>query len=50
MRSFRLVEMMIHSRTPCRFDTVFIDDEFRISQDSRGDTLVCARDGPPRWF
>ncbi|KAI3435994.1 hypothetical protein D9Q98_002051 [Chlorella vulgaris] len=32
------------------FDTVYMDDEIRVAQDSRGDTLVVARDGPPRRF
>lgn len=32
------------------FDTVYIDDRIRVAQDSRGDTLVVERDGPPRIF
>jgi hypothetical protein len=32
------------------FDTVYADNEIRVAQDSRGDTLVVARDGPPRRF
>ena len=35
---------------PNRFDTVYIDEQIRVAQDSRGDTLVVARDGPPRRF
>lgn len=33
-----------------RFDTIYVDDQIRVAQDSRGDTLVVARDGPPRRF
>lgn len=37
--------------TPARrFDTIYVDDRIRVAQDSRGDTLVVARDGPPRRF
>ena len=32
------------------FDTVYMDDEIRVATDIRGDTLVVARDGPPRVF
>eukprot|EP00892_Ulva_mutabilis_P004221 jgi/Ulvmu1/2170/UM013_0014.1 len=32
------------------FDTVYLDDSVRIAQDIRGDTLIVARDGPPREF
>ncbi|KAI8475856.1 MAG: plastid lipid associated protein [Monoraphidium minutum] len=32
------------------FDTVYVDDNIRVAQDIRGDTLVVARDGPPRIF
>ncbi|KIZ03869.1 putative plastid-lipid-associated protein 11, chloroplastic [Monoraphidium neglectum] len=32
------------------FDTVYVDDQLRVAQDIRGDTLVVARDGPPRIF
>jgi hypothetical protein len=32
----------------CRFDTVYMDDDVRIAEDIRGDTLIVARDGPPR--
>ena len=32
------------------FDTVFIGEDIRVARDSRGDTLVVARDGPPRHF
>lgn len=34
----------------CRFDTVYLDADLRISKDSRGDTLVTTRAGPPRVF
>ncbi|PRW59761.1 cytochrome P450 [Chlorella sorokiniana] len=30
------------------FDTIYVDDRIRVAQDSRGDMLVVARDGPPR--
>lgn len=30
------------------FDTVYLDSRIRVSTDSRGDTLIVARDGPPR--
>ena len=33
-----------------RFDTVYLDDQIRVAKDSRGDTLVVERDGPPREF
>lgn len=32
------------------FDTVYVDDRIRVAQDSRGDTLVVQRAGPPRRF
>jgi hypothetical protein len=32
------------------FDTVYMDGKVRVAQDSRGDTLIVARDGPPRRF
>lgn len=32
------------------FDTVYVDLNIRVAQDSRGDTLVVARDGQPRTF
>ena len=32
------------------FDSVYADDRLRVAVDSRGDTLVVARDGPPRTF
>jgi hypothetical protein len=32
------------------FDTVYLDKDIRIAKDVRGDTLIVARDGPPRWF
>lgn len=32
------------------FDTVYMDEDIRVSKDSRGDTLVCARAGPARRF
>lgn len=32
----------------CRFDTVYMDNKIRVSKDSRGDTLIVTRDGPPR--
>eukprot|EP00877_Chromochloris_zofingiensis_P002630 jgi/Chrzof1/12368/Cz06g31320.t1 len=32
------------------FDTVYLDDDIRIAQDIRGDTLIVGRDGPPRIF
>ena len=32
------------------FDTVYSDECIRVARDSRGDTLVVARDGPPRRF
>ena len=32
------------------FDTVYCDDSIRVAQDSRGDTLVVQRDGPPHRF
>lgn len=32
------------------FDTVYVDDRVRVAEDSRGDTLVVRRDGPPRVF
>lgn len=34
----------------CRFDTIYLDDEFRVAKDIRGDTLVVRRGGPPRAF
>jgi hypothetical protein len=33
-----------------RFETVYMDEDIRIAFDSRGDTLVVARNGPPRRF
>lgn len=33
-----------------RFDTVYMDGSIRVATDSRGDTLVVQRDGPPRVF
>lgn len=32
------------------FDNVWADSDLRIARDVRGDTLICARDGPPRSF
>jgi hypothetical protein len=32
------------------FDTVYVDNKIRIARDIRGDTLIVAREGPPRWF
>eukprot|EP00775_Hariotina_reticulata_P010821 gene10821-10978_t len=32
------------------FDTIYCDDDIRIAQDIRGDTLIVSRDGPPRIF
>eukprot|EP00873_Tetraselmis_striata_P036818 jgi/Tetstr1/457082/TSEL_043743.t1 len=32
------------------FESVYLDDEIRVARDVRGDTLVVARDGPPRLF
>lgn len=32
------------------FDTVYADADIRVARDSRGDTLVVAREGPPRQF
>lgn len=32
------------------FDTVYVDSSMRIAKDSRGDTLIVSRDGPPRTF
>lgn len=32
------------------FDSVYADGDIRVARDSRGDTLVVARDGPPRRF
>lgn len=32
------------------FNTVYADGDVRVARDSRGDTLVVARDGPPRAF
>jgi hypothetical protein len=29
---------------------VYVDGSLRVAQDIRGDTLVVARDGPPRVF
>ncbi|PNG99779.1 putative plastid-lipid-associated protein 11, chloroplastic, partial [Tetrabaena socialis] len=33
-----------------RFDNVYMDDTLRVSCDSRGDTLISLRAGPPRRF
>jgi hypothetical protein len=43
------------THTPCpfperRFDTIYVDDNLRVAQDIRGDTLIVTRDGPPRIF
>ncbi|KAG2447547.1 hypothetical protein HYH02_007471 [Chlamydomonas schloesseri] len=32
------------------FDNLYLDDELRVSYDSRGDTLITRRAGPPRRF
>lgn len=32
------------------FDNVYVDANLRVARDSRGDTLIVARDGPPRRF
>ena len=32
------------------FDTVYVDERIRVARDSRGDTLIVERDGPPRYF
>ena len=41
----------LHLRTHlCRFSNVFVGKDLRIARDSRGDTLIVARDGPPRKF
>ncbi|KAF8065814.1 PAP11 [Scenedesmus sp. PABB004] len=32
------------------FDTVYVDERYRVAQDVRGDTLIVERDGPPRIF
>ncbi|MEW5311777.1 MAG: hypothetical protein WDW38_003463 [Sanguina aurantia] len=32
------------------FDTVYLSSTLRVSKDSRGDTLIVARDGPPRFL
>lgn len=32
------------------FDTIYLDKDIRIAKDVRGDTLIVARYGPPRWF
>ena len=37
-------------RDACRFDTVYLDADYRVAKDIRGDTLVVQRDGPPRRF
>ena len=42
--------VLVNQRATCRFDTVFMDDNIRVAKDIRGDTLVVARDGPPRAF
>ena len=34
----------------CRFDNVYVDSELRVAKDSRGDTLVVGRVGPPRMY
>lgn len=33
-----------------RFDNLYLDEELRVSYDSRGDTLITRRAGPPRRF
>ena len=46
-----VLQSAVHAlRAPRRFDTVFLGDQLRIAKDSRGDTLVVERDGPPRTF
>ncbi len=32
------------------FDNVYVDAQYRVAQDSRGDTLVVVRQGEPRVF
>jgi len=32
------------------FESVYLDDKIRVAKDVRGDTLIVARDGPPRLF
>lgn len=32
------------------FDTVYMDEDIRVAEDVRGDTLIVQRDGPPRKF
>lgn len=32
------------------FDNVYVDTQYRVARDIRGDTLVVARDGDPRTF
>lgn len=32
------------------FDNVYVDEQYRVAQDIRGDTLVVMRDGAPRTF
>ena len=34
----------------CRFDNVYVDGELRVAKDSRGDTLVTRRVGPPHTY
>ena len=34
----------------CRFDNVYVDNEYRVAVDIRGSLLVVARDGPPQVF
>jgi hypothetical protein len=34
----------------CRFDNVYVDEEYRVAKDIRGSLLVVARDGPPQVF
>ena len=31
-----------------RFETLYVSDSIRIAKDSRNDTIVLERDGPPR--
>eukprot|EP00951_Prasinocladus_malaysianus_P046369 scaffold638592_cov56-Prasinocladus_malaysianus.AAC.1 len=33
-----------------RFESIYLDDKIRIAKDIRGDTLIVAKDGPPRIF
>ena len=45
-----VTKMLISLSGYPRFDTVYMDASIRVATDSRGDTLVVQRDGPPRVF